>query len=294
MQTNLWRRVDVLLRMWVRVCVCVCDKARERRHPVATTIFNQTKAEQFVPHTDVFLAVLMLACWLMWTSHIYVSPDGFWQFTTMLFPLSSIPPLFFQKFLIMLGHIYLNVVFLFPAARTSSLLLWGAHDQELPRHSPRRLAQRAPWGRTHRRSVPGCYVHASPTGHSHSRQQPSAGSAHPQRLKMPVCFPANSRLSDQLQHFFFPENTEMCPWTVNSCTRQYIFAFTQVMTHWGSIFLALSIMWNWDWVFWLLRVLFWDDLNCMHMKQNMETHVTYYSDWLRVINKSQLCHIHMY
>lgn len=74
--------------MWVYVCVC--EKARERRHPSLTTIFNQTKAEQFIPHTDVFWAVLMLACWLMWTSHIYALPDEFWQFTTTLFPLSSI------------------------------------------------------------------------------------------------------------------------------------------------------------------------------------------------------------
>ncbi len=88
-----------------------------------------------------------------------------------------------------------------PSARPSSLLLWGAHDQELPRHGPRGPAQRAPRGRTHCRSVPGCHVHASTTGHSHSHQQPTAGSAHPQRLKWSLSVPANFRLSDQCSIF---------------------------------------------------------------------------------------------
>lgn len=113
------------------------------------------------------------------------------------FSLSHQSTVFFEFFL-MLGQsdIDLTAVSLFsPIACPSSLLLWGAHDQKLSRHSPRRAAQRAPRGRSHRRSVPGCHVHASPTGDSHSRQQPTAGSAHPQRLKLPLSVPANTNCS---------------------------------------------------------------------------------------------------
>lgn len=76
--------------------------------------------------------------------------------------------------------------FIFPSfssACPSPLLRRGAHHQKLPRHSPRRPAQRAPRGWPHRRSVPGRHVHAAPSGHAHSHQQPSAGPACHHRLK---------------------------------------------------------------------------------------------------------------
>lgn len=130
----------------------------------------------------------MLACWLIWTSHIYALPDELWQFTTTLPPLPR-------------GNPTSNSMWSLFSACPSSLLLRGAHNQELPRYGPRCPAQRAPRGRTHCRSVPGCHVHAAPTGHSHNCQQPSAGPACRQRLKWPLPVPANTGHSHQLQLF---------------------------------------------------------------------------------------------
>lgn len=135
----------------------------------------------------------MLACWVMWTSHIYGLPDEFWHLLPHILPLSS-----FAYFLLLPPHVgtiqyQTQCGFLFSlsicpsppppsSACASTLLLWRAHHQELPCHSPRRPAQRPPRGRTHRGPVPGCHVYTSQTGHSHSHQQPSADSAHPKCL----------------------------------------------------------------------------------------------------------------
>lgn len=100
-----WRAPSVEL-MCVSVCKCVWESNGEKGIPALTTIFNQTKAEQFIPYSDVFLAVLMLACWLIWTSHIYALPDELWQFTTTLPPGQS--------------NIELNVVSLFSLSLVSS------------------------------------------------------------------------------------------------------------------------------------------------------------------------------
>lgn len=156
--------------------MCVWESDREKASQPAHNIQpNQSRA---VPTQMFFLAVLMLVCWSMWTSHIYVLTDEIWQLTS----------LFSFNFLCWDNLTSISLFLFFPpfsplSARSSPVLRRWAHHQELPRHSSRRPAERAPRGRTHRRSVPGRHVHTSPTGHSYSRQQPSAGSAHPQHLR---------------------------------------------------------------------------------------------------------------
>lgn len=143
--------------------------------PAHNTPPNQSRAVYsprrcFFGRFDVGTLIESYLCVDWWVLAVYY--HTFSSPTNPLFPLNSL-----------LSSLCFFSVSL--SARPPSLLLWGAHDQELPRHSSRRPAQRAPGGRAHRRSVPGCHVHASQTGHAHGRQQPSAaGSAHPQRLKI--------------------------------------------------------------------------------------------------------------
>lgn len=76
------------------VCVCVCEWERESNEEKLPTIFNQTKAERFIPSTDVFG---LFWCWradLMWTSRMYVLTDEPQQFTTT--PTLPIPSTFNQ------------------------------------------------------------------------------------------------------------------------------------------------------------------------------------------------------
>lgn len=57
------QREPRVLSVWVRLSVHMRVRKRGRKGmPALTTIFNRTKAEQFIPHTDVFWAVLMSAC----------------------------------------------------------------------------------------------------------------------------------------------------------------------------------------------------------------------------------------
>lgn len=137
--------------------MCPCVQARAKRHPTLPTIFNQSIAALFP--AQLMFSFLILACWLFLSRHVLV-PHQTSVSPNIVFPLFS------------------------PSACSSSLLCWGAHHQKLPSHGPRRPAQRAARGWTHRRSVPGCHVHPSQTGHAHSHQQPPAGSAHPQCLKI--------------------------------------------------------------------------------------------------------------
>lgn len=74
--------------------VCVCEWERESNEEKLPTIFNQTKAERFIPSTDVFG---LFWCWcadLMWTSRMYVLTDEPQQFTTT--PTLPIPSTFNQ------------------------------------------------------------------------------------------------------------------------------------------------------------------------------------------------------
>lgn len=215
----------------------------------------------------------MLACWVMWTSHIYGLPDEFWHLLPHILPLSS-----FGYFLLLPPHVgtiqYQTQCFVFflpPPQPVPRLFFSGEHTI---RNYPATVHGALLSGLREAGRIADQFLGAM---YTLPRQATPTATSNPQQTQpTPSVWNCFSRLLDKPFYEKLPNFTHRSsaflfvkdlgsPW-------QNI-AFTQLMTLYGFLF----------WVYvWRggQRFQFFTQFDCI-FQQSMNINVTYYKDWVK-------------